>query len=211
MNKYVIALAIGGVMEHPHFEYQDYRLIEASSKEEAIRKYKEETGCEYWTPTCMADMSPRGLFGSKSLKVHNSEVPVKWLESLEGKLPDFLTKAENDSMGVVKSSGYRRDRPRPFLDACVGDEKEVGGVKTTAPHKVNKSVYVNSLKRELIGILVRVGRVKPKSLNSLMDADTWKLTMLAEASPDFQLSPDKQKHPYQWVRARKIIDSLSAL
>lgn len=48
MGKYLVALAVGGVMEHPEFEYHDRQVIEAPSEKEACRIYNEKNKCSYF-------------------------------------------------------------------------------------------------------------------------------------------------------------------
>ena len=48
MNSFIIATAIGGVMEKPEYSFSNIRRVEAASKKEAIEKYKEVFAEDYW-------------------------------------------------------------------------------------------------------------------------------------------------------------------
>jgi len=54
MNRYLIAEAVGGVMEKPEFDYINYDIIEAKNEKEALAKYKVKHNSGYWFPECMA-------------------------------------------------------------------------------------------------------------------------------------------------------------
>lgn len=47
-HEYVVALAIGGLMEHPDFEYENYQIIRADSEEEAVKKYDKLNNSSYF-------------------------------------------------------------------------------------------------------------------------------------------------------------------
>lgn len=47
-TKYIVALAVGGLMEMPHFEYQQAQVIEADSPKEATEIYNEKNKCDYF-------------------------------------------------------------------------------------------------------------------------------------------------------------------
>lgn len=48
MPKYLVALAVGGLMECPEITYQDYQEIEAASPEEARKIYNEKNKCDFF-------------------------------------------------------------------------------------------------------------------------------------------------------------------
>ena len=48
MPKYLVALAVGGLMEYPEITYQDYQVIEADSPEEARKIYNERNKCDFF-------------------------------------------------------------------------------------------------------------------------------------------------------------------
>lgn len=50
---YVVATAVGGLMEHPDFEYTDKEVIHADSEEEALAKYESMHDCSYFSPAIM--------------------------------------------------------------------------------------------------------------------------------------------------------------
>lgn len=47
-HEYVVALVVGGLMENPNFEYEDYQIIRADDEEEAVKKYNELNNCFYF-------------------------------------------------------------------------------------------------------------------------------------------------------------------
>lgn len=55
MNKYLVALSVGGVMEIPEITYQDFDIIEANSQDEAREKYNKKHNCSYFYGTCLAE------------------------------------------------------------------------------------------------------------------------------------------------------------
>lgn len=48
MPKYLVALAVGGLMECPEITYQDYQEIEADNEEDACKIYNEKNNCDYF-------------------------------------------------------------------------------------------------------------------------------------------------------------------
>lgn len=48
MPKYLVALAVGGLMECPEITYQDYQEIEAACPEEARKIYNEKNKCDFF-------------------------------------------------------------------------------------------------------------------------------------------------------------------
>ena len=48
-RKYHIGRSVGGTMENPDIHYEEIYVIEARSKEEAIRLYEEKYGKSYWS------------------------------------------------------------------------------------------------------------------------------------------------------------------
>lgn len=55
MNKYLVALSVGGLMEMPDFTYSDYDIIDANSRSEATEIYNRKHGCSFFYGTCMAE------------------------------------------------------------------------------------------------------------------------------------------------------------
>ena len=55
MNKYLVALSVGGLMEMPEITYQDFDIIEANSRDEAREKYNKKHNCSYFYGTCLAE------------------------------------------------------------------------------------------------------------------------------------------------------------
>lgn len=55
MNKYLVALSVGGLMEMPEITYQDFDIIEANSQDEAREKYNKIHDCSYFYGTCLAE------------------------------------------------------------------------------------------------------------------------------------------------------------
>jgi hypothetical protein len=55
MNKYLIALSVGGIMEQPEFTYSGYEIIEAKNIREAEQLYNKKNNCSFFYGTCMAE------------------------------------------------------------------------------------------------------------------------------------------------------------
>ena len=55
MNKYLVALSVGGLMEMPETTYQDFDIIEADSQDESLEKYNKKHRCSYFYGTCLAE------------------------------------------------------------------------------------------------------------------------------------------------------------
>lgn len=55
MAKYLVALAVGGLMECPEITYQDYQEIEADSAEEARKIYK-KNNCDFFYPILVGNV-----------------------------------------------------------------------------------------------------------------------------------------------------------
>ncbi len=53
MAKYLVALRIGGLMEHPEIEYSNLEEIEAESKVEAERQYNRKNNCDFFYGKCI--------------------------------------------------------------------------------------------------------------------------------------------------------------
>ena len=47
-NKYLVALACGGLMEDPTVWYTDYQIIFANTEEDARKKYNELNNCNFF-------------------------------------------------------------------------------------------------------------------------------------------------------------------
>lgn len=53
--QYVVALAVGGLMEQPEIIYRDFMIItDVGSKEEAVAKYNKITNASYFYGECLA-------------------------------------------------------------------------------------------------------------------------------------------------------------
>jgi len=48
LKKYLVALAVGGVMEQPSFNYQDIGIIEAATPKDASQIYNKKHSCSYF-------------------------------------------------------------------------------------------------------------------------------------------------------------------
>lgn len=47
-NKYLVALACGGLMEDPTVWYTNYQIISADTEEDAREKYNELNNCDFF-------------------------------------------------------------------------------------------------------------------------------------------------------------------
>ena len=46
--KYLVATEVGGIMEQPHFTYENIQTIEADSESEAVQIYNKTNNCNYF-------------------------------------------------------------------------------------------------------------------------------------------------------------------
>jgi hypothetical protein len=53
MNKYLVALQTGGLMEDPEIRYSDHQTIEAESKQDAQQLYNKKNKCSYFYGCCL--------------------------------------------------------------------------------------------------------------------------------------------------------------
>ena len=56
MNRYLIATSVGGLMEMPNITYEDFDVIEANTRDEALEKYNKKYNCSYFYGTCLAEI-----------------------------------------------------------------------------------------------------------------------------------------------------------
>ncbi|HWY09698.1 MAG TPA: hypothetical protein VN026_00160 [Bacteroidia bacterium] len=77
MNRYLIAEAVGGLMEMPEFSYNNPQVIEANSRDESINIYNKKNNCSYFYGTCMAE----NINGD--LQVINKAVKYEWIELIK--------------------------------------------------------------------------------------------------------------------------------
>lgn len=78
MNKYLVALSVGGVMEMPDFTYSDFEVIDANSRNEATEIYNKKNNCSYFYGCCMAEKI------DGKINVINKDVSYKKVELLNG-------------------------------------------------------------------------------------------------------------------------------
>jgi hypothetical protein len=76
MNKYLVALSVGGLMEMPDFTYSDFDVIDANSRDEAREIYNKKHNCSYFYGTCMAEKI------EGKIKVVNKAVTYEQVELL---------------------------------------------------------------------------------------------------------------------------------
>lgn len=55
LNKYLVALRVGGVMELPEISYMNFEVIEAISAEKAEEIYNKKHDCSYFYAECLAE------------------------------------------------------------------------------------------------------------------------------------------------------------
>ena len=73
MNKYLIALGVGGIMEMPEITYSDFQIIEAETENEAVKKYNKINNCSFFYGTCLAE-KVNGKINVLNKKVSYEEV-----------------------------------------------------------------------------------------------------------------------------------------
>ena len=55
MKKWLVALAVGGLMEQPEITYSKYQVIEAKTEEEAEDIYNTKNKCSYFYGSCLGE------------------------------------------------------------------------------------------------------------------------------------------------------------
>jgi hypothetical protein len=77
MNKYLVALCVGGVMECPGFSYENFQVIEAKNQRAAEKEYDKINNCEYFYGSCLALKEKDG-----EIKILNKKVTYEQVEML---------------------------------------------------------------------------------------------------------------------------------
>jgi len=77
MNKYLIALSVGGLQESPEINYENPEVILAMSQEEAIGIYNDRNNCSYFYGSCLAEKV------NGKINVRNDKVSYEQVKMLE--------------------------------------------------------------------------------------------------------------------------------
>lgn len=77
MNKYLVALTAGGLMEMPELTYSDFEIIEASTRKDAVEQYNTKHNCNFFYGSCMAEIV------NGKLNIINDSVSHGQVESLK--------------------------------------------------------------------------------------------------------------------------------
>ena len=101
-NKYLVALATGGVMEMPEFKYSDPEVIEAESCVEAEKEYNKKHNCSYFYGSAVAQLV------DGKIKVIENNIKVAWLEMLKTNM--FFIEYNEDSMDPRKGDPFLVNR-----------------------------------------------------------------------------------------------------
>lgn len=56
MKKYLVGLAVGGLMEQPEITYHDKQVIKAVSSEEAVKIYNRKNKCDFYYGHCLGEI-----------------------------------------------------------------------------------------------------------------------------------------------------------
>lgn len=59
-HRYLVALAVGGLMESPEIEYRDYQIINADFADDACTKYNTINKCSYFYGHCIGRINDDG-------------------------------------------------------------------------------------------------------------------------------------------------------
>ena len=76
MNKYLVALSIGGLMEMPEITHEKFDVIDAENQSEAVKKYNTKYNCRFYHGVCMAEK-----VGGK-INILNEKASLKDVECL---------------------------------------------------------------------------------------------------------------------------------
>jgi len=78
MNKYLVALRVGGLMERPEIIHQSFDIIEAQTQDEAKEKYNKKHNCSFFYGTCLAEKV------DSKIKVLDKRVSYEQVARLKG-------------------------------------------------------------------------------------------------------------------------------
>ena len=74
MPKYLVALAVGGLMECPEITYQDCQEIEAATPEEARKIYNEKNKCDFFYGEVLREIKEPETTSSDKFLDHYDEI-----------------------------------------------------------------------------------------------------------------------------------------
>lgn len=57
MKKFLVALAVGGIMEQPDYTYTDKEVIEAIDRKSAEDIYNKKHNCSYFYAKCLGEVA----------------------------------------------------------------------------------------------------------------------------------------------------------
>jgi len=103
MNKYLVALSVGGIMEQPEITYQDYQIIEANNKDEAEKRYNQINNCSFFYGSCMVEMV------NGEINVLNKNVSYKAAEMLNDADKISTPTKPTPNINVVLAAGQLSD------------------------------------------------------------------------------------------------------
>lgn len=75
MNKYIVALLTGGIMESPEINYVNYQIVKADTKKKAVEIYNETNKCDYFYGDVV------GGFQQNEWKILDNKITKQSLES----------------------------------------------------------------------------------------------------------------------------------
>lgn len=58
-NKYIVALATGGLMECPVMYFEDFQVIDAENEKQAQEIYNEKNKCNFFYGLCLGEVNEK--------------------------------------------------------------------------------------------------------------------------------------------------------
>jgi len=107
MNKYLVALRVGGLMGMPEITYQDFDIIEANSRDEAQEKYNKIHNCSYFYGACLAEKV------DGKITVLNKKVSYEQIEELVKEQTNDLQK-RNQMLEAKILDWYAKSKDEKF-------------------------------------------------------------------------------------------------
>lgn len=107
MAKYLVALAVGGLMECPEITYENYQEIEANSAEEARKIYNEKNNCDFFYGRVIRKLSDSDVNSKKMSKYILAKYAIDKFQKLFDDKMKIAT-SENNEFYRGMAHGYLR-------------------------------------------------------------------------------------------------------
>lgn len=78
MPKYLVALAVGGLMECPEITYENFQEIEANSPDEARKIYNEKNDCSFFYGEVIREIHDTAMSDFEKFKKFFDDMGIKY-------------------------------------------------------------------------------------------------------------------------------------